>query len=559
MKKYLIVFILALAFLLRVVGLSSYPVGFTQDEAGLGYDAYSLLLTGRDQWGKAWPLILRSFGDFKMPLYSYLTIPSVFLFGLNEFSVRLPNAILGSLAVVATYLMVTQMTKRKNFALWAALFLAISPWHIGLSRGAFEANLTSFFIPLGVWAFVKGLQSPRFMVLSALAFGLNLFSYHSARLFTPVLIVVLVGGYLKEITQMGRSGLSVVLAKYKWGLLIFGVFFATAIFTMFTGGAKRGLDITIFSPTDKWAAVADRRYEAIVRGSPEFIARLFSNKPLYIFGTFGKNYLSYFSTTFLFSEGAVESNYGMIPGRGVMYGFEIIFIVISVASYFKKRGFNKMGFILLWLILAPIPAALTKGPGYAATRAAVMLPAITILSAWGVVYLLEAVHRTYSKKVSFILMSMILMVSAVSLAGFLENYYYHAPQRASKAMQYGMKDMVSTISKMEGNYDEIVLSRTLSVPNIWVQFYQKTDPSIVQRASRSWLRYEAQGFKYLDQISEYSLDKYTFGDIVIDDLRGRNVLAVGRVWEFPSDVKPLATIEYLDGEPAFILVDANEL
>src|SRR3989304_8478183 len=105
MKKY--VFALSLvfigAFLLRIVGLSSYPVGFTQDEAGLGYDAYSLLLTGKEQWGKSFPLVLRSFGDFKMPLYSYLAIPSVYLFELNEFSVRFPNAILGSFAVLTTF------------------------------------------------------------------------------------------------------------------------------------------------------------------------------------------------------------------------------------------------------------------------------------------------------------------------------------------------------------------------------------------------------------------------------------------------------------------------
>src|SRR3989304_30788 len=105
MKKYLILLsiIFTGALFLRVVGLSSYPAGFTQDEAGLGYDAYSLLLTGKDQWGVSWPLILRSFGDFKMPLYSYLAIPSVYLFELNEFSVRFPNAILGSFAVLTTF------------------------------------------------------------------------------------------------------------------------------------------------------------------------------------------------------------------------------------------------------------------------------------------------------------------------------------------------------------------------------------------------------------------------------------------------------------------------
>jgi len=554
MKKY--VFALSLvfigAFLLRIVGLSSYPVGFTQDEAGLGYDAYSLLLTGKDQWGKSWPLVFRSFGDFKMPLYSYLTIPAVFLLGLSEFSVRLPNAIMGSFAVVATYLLVSEMTKRKDFGLWSALFLAISPWHIGLSRGAFEANLTTFFIPFGIWAFIKGIKNPKWTTLSAISLGLNLFSYHSARIITPALVIILVVSYWDKL----RTNL---FNRYKASTLVFGLFLLAATVTMFTGGAKRGLDITILNPTDKWAAVAMKRYESIMGGTPEPVARMFSNKVLYVFTTFSKNYLSYFSTSFLFSEGAAEANYGLLPGRGVLYQVEIIFIIVAFISFCRKNGFKLMGLILLWLVIAPIPAALTKGPGYAANRAIVMLPALQILSAWGLVYLLDLFKKKYSNKISFVFTGIVVIILGLSLAGFLDDYRNFLPQKSSNAMQYGMRELVSTISKIEDNYEQIVLSRTLSVPNIWVQFYEMVDPKLVQKSSRSWLRYESQGVKYLDQIREYSLGKYSFGDIIIDDLKGQNILAVGRVWEFPENVRTIAAIKYLDGEPAFILVDANGL
>ena len=561
MRKYSILLSLIFigAFLLRVVGLSSFPVGFTQDEAGIGYDAYSLLLTGKDQWGKSFPLVLRSFGDFKMPLYSYLAVPSIKFFGLNEFSVRLPNAILGSFAVLATFLMVSKITKRKDLGLLSALFLAVSPWHIGLSRGAFEANLTTFFIPLGVWAFVSGLERPRFMVLAAISFGLNLFSYHSARFFTPVLIVALIGIYLKELKQMGGNRLVEILSKFIWGVLIFAVFLAMAIFTMFTGGAKRGLDITIFSPTDKWAAVSDRRYEATLQGFPDFYARIFSNKVSYVFETFSKNYLSYFSTSFLFSEGAGEWSYGMIPGRGVLYVFEVIFVIAAIFSFSKREGFSKMGLFLLWILISPIAAALTKGPGFAANRAAVMMPAIQIMSAWGGVFLYERLKGKYGTGLAKVFGWGFLIILLGFLAGYLEDYKYHAPPRASKAMQYGMRDIMATINSIQGNYEGVVLSRTLSVPNVWVQFYMLVDPNEVQDASRVWLRYEKLGIKYLDQLNVYSLSKYTFGDIVISDLKGMDYLVVGRPEEFPAHVKPISTFSYLDGNPSYVLVDANEL
>src|SRR3989339_2190313 len=109
MKKGILPLILALSFLLRVVALDKYPVGFTPDEASFGYDAYSILKTGKDQWGNAFPLVLKSFGDYKAPIYAYLTIPSVSIFGLTKFAVRLPNALLGSLAVYVVYLLINKL------------------------------------------------------------------------------------------------------------------------------------------------------------------------------------------------------------------------------------------------------------------------------------------------------------------------------------------------------------------------------------------------------------------------------------------------------------------
>jgi len=562
MKKYLFLLsvVFALAFLLRVIGITSYPVGFTQDEAGLGYDSYSILKTAKDQWGTSWPLTLRSFGDFKMPAYAYFATPSIYLFGLNELGVRLPAAVMGSLAVIATYLMVLSLGKRKDFALLSALFLATSPWHISLSRGAFEANLTSLFLPLAVWSFIKGIEKPKWMILSAVFFGINLFTYHAARYVSPLVLLALKLAYSKEIRRnLGSAGLGGLTKRFKWAIVVAVLFLGMAFGSMFTGAARRGLDITIFNPTDHWKQVADSRYEAIVSGVPETIARAFYNKPLYIFKTFSGGYLSYFSPSFLFTQGVSEWSYGMISGRGVMYLFEIILILAALASFLKNKGFNKMGVVLIWLALAPLPAAFTKGPGMSGTRAAVMMPALQIISAWGAIYILDWIKEKYLSRVASLFLGLLLVLLSLSLGAFLESYRYHAPLYASKDMQEPMAAIIERVSALEGGYDGIVLSRTLSVPNIWVQFYQKMDPKEVQKASRTWLRYEAQGVGYLDQIDEYSLGKYIFGDIVIEDLKGRNLLVVGRSSEFPLQTKPIESFNYLNGEPAYILVDANEL
>ncbi len=556
--KHFLFLIIALAFVIRFIGISSYPIGFTQDEAGIGYDAYSLLKTGKDQWGNSWPLVLRSFGDFKMPLYSYIAIPFVFVFGLNEFAVRLPSVIFGTLAVVVTYFMVRELSGKKRLAIWSTLFLALSPWHISLSRGAFEANLTAFFATVGVWTFLKGIRSPRWMVVSSLAFGLNLFSYHSARIFTPLIIVSLLCFYRKDFTTntRGMVWFKKALVKYKWSILTFGIFALAALFTMFAGAGKRGLDITIFNPTDNWAAVSDRRYEAVLSGAPDFVARVFTNKVTFIYKSFAENYISYLSPKFLFIYGAGGWDIGMISGRGVLFMFEMIFVSASAIAFMKNKKFRGMGLIIAWILIAPLPSALSKG-SESGTRAAVMMPAIQIMTAYGAVYLLSKA-KEYQRifKIEKLAPLVILVFLATSSVGFIEDYVYHAPRSAAKSMSYGMAEAMGYIRGIENDYQKIRMSRLLGVPQVWVGFYNKYDPTEFQNASGDWLRYEDEGYVSTDQLDQYSLGKYVFGNLFYESrLDEVGTLFVGRTEEFPGSVNPVKTIYYPDGDPAILFVD----
>lgn len=565
MKKYLtltniiLILVFIFAFIIRIWGTGQFPAGFTQDEASFGYDAYSLLKTGKDQWGVSWPLVLRSFGDFKLPLYSYLTIPSVALFGLNEFATRLPNAIFGFFAVVVTYLMVSEMTKDRKLAFLSTLFLAISPWHISLSRGAFEANLTSFFMTAGVWTFLKGLINRKWMFLSSLFFGLNLFSYHSARILTPIIFILLIIFFYK------RKPLFYwfigFLKEFKIGLLVFMIFLILALGTMFIGGGKRGADILITNPTDKWGAVSDRRYEAVLKGLPDEYSRLFSNKLTYTFSLFYRNYISYLSPIFFFSQGAGEWTYGMIPGRGILYLFELFTISASLISIIKGKSFKGIWFILFWIILSPISAAVTKGPGYAANRVSVMMPAIQVLSAYGLIviyrYFLSIFKSRFVIKIFYSSFLFILLVSTVS---FCEDYFYHASFHSAKSMHYGIKDIMTKTFKLENDYQEIRVSRSLSVPQIWIAFYSKWDPSNYQRASSNWLVYQNLDLLYVDQLEGYRLGKYSFGNIDVNHFKNQsNLLIIGKPEEFSYEVASLETSYYPDGSVAYRVVESEAL
>ncbi len=390
------------------------------------------------------------------------------------------------------------------------------------------------------------------MMLAAVLFGLNLFAYHPARLFTPLIVAALV--------FLNRKQFFEDFAKYKLPVFIFLLFLGVSLSTAFWGGAAtRGADLAIFNPTDNWASVSDRRYEGVMEGLSSWASRIFSNKVTYVLRTFTHNYLTYVSPGFLFIQGAGEWTYGMISGRGVLYLFEIVLLIAAIIAIVKRQSFKGVEFILLWLVLAPIPAALTKGSGYAANRAAVLMPAIQILSAYGLVYL-QGVLKTKFRNFNIgkYLVPGVIFVFSLSFVSFSEDYLYHAPAKGAESMKYGMGEAVSYINENQAKYDQVVVSRSLGVPHIWVAFYEKIDPRLVQEASLKWAEQQQEsGVIYTDQLGSYRLGKYVFGDINLEDIirTGKKSLVVGRAWEFKVGSNIVKTVGYQNQAPLVLIVD----
>lgn len=535
MMRKLLIGILLLSLVLRVVGLGEHPAGFTPDEASFGYDAYSILKTGKDQWGRRMPITLQSFGDGKMPVYAYLAIPSVAVLGLNEFAVRLPNAVLGSAAAGVTYLLVKKWRGRTEEALMAAFLLAISPWHIPMSRGAFEANLTTFFLPLGVWLFLVGLRNNKWLIGAGVVFGLNLFTYHAARLVTPVVAGYLVWQYRGQL-------------RNRAGLLGVGVFWCLAGLagaSYLQGAGSRVASAGII----KLAGEAGReRYGAVMVGMPDVIARVFNNKLTHLVDLFGQNYSQYFSAQFLFANGPGEYTYGMVPGRGVLYLVEVVFI--GAFGWMLARGkVENSRWLLLWLAVAPVPAALALGPGYAANRAAVMMPAIQIVSAIGGVWLLQKAGKR-------VFVSLVI-VWIISFGFFAEDYLVQQRARGAKAMIYGADEMVNYVRAVEEDYTQVIVSKKISEPQIYFAFYGKIDPRVYQGIAKSW-NFQKQGLDWVDQMPEYGLRKEVFKNIDWKrDGRLTQTLLVGTAEEFSKEANVLKKIYYPNGEEAYWIVSTT--
>jgi len=241
-KKHYFIFlclIVILATALRLYNLSENPKGFFADEASIGYNAYSVLKTGRDEHGVFLPFFFKAFEDYKNPILIYSTTPSIALLGLSEFSVRLVPAIYGILSVILLFLLTKKLWGTKT-AMLASLFLAISLWHVHLSRVSLEGlSPFIFFLTLSSYLFLIGQNKNQILLLSFFFWGITLYTYFPARLFVPLFLLGLILFHPK-LTRNRKA--------FNSCLLIFGVVALPLAFHLFSGeGLERWNQVSLFS------------------------------------------------------------------------------------------------------------------------------------------------------------------------------------------------------------------------------------------------------------------------------------------------------------------------
>ncbi len=179
--------IMAVIVFARFYQLNSVPGDINQDEAFAGYNAYTLAHGGKDSFGNTMPMFFVAWGSGMNVMLSYLSIPFIALFGTHAWVIRLVPGICSVLALTALY-HVFRKTTNDVFALFAFFFAGIMPWHIMLSRCAIESNMAPAFLMLALFFFVKGVEKDKFLLLSALFYGLSLYTYSILWIFLPFLL-----------------------------------------------------------------------------------------------------------------------------------------------------------------------------------------------------------------------------------------------------------------------------------------------------------------------------------------------------------------------------------
>lgn len=540
MKNKELILILILSIFLRFFKLGSFPPSLNWDEVSIGYTVHSLLETGRDEWNEPPGLAFRSFGDYKPPLYFYSDLIFVKLFGLNPISIRLPSAISSLLLVVVVYELIKILLKNQKIALLSAFILAVSPWAIHIGRPAFESSLMCFIITTGLLFFIKGLEKEKYFILSGLLFGLSLLTYHSSRVVLPPFLFGLVIIYKKDLFPITKIKML--------GAGIFLLFFISVLPMLFSvKGQSRFSQVSITSDTGAITKNYQNRSESFL---PKPIAKLVYNRPVLFFSDFTKNLFGYFTNEFLFMRGGVWGTHTIynIPSFGVLYIFEAPLFLFGLYFLFKKK--DKVSYLLfLWLITAPIAAALTQGGGHP-LRASPLIPVLQIITAIGIYSVLN--YKAVKPSLIFLY--------PVFLFLYLSFYFGVYSQKYAEVWQYQYKEAVEYIKNIENNYDEILFTKWYGEPQIFLAYYKNIPPKDFQANREEFLRYEKEGFPWLDMLEEYKLGKYTFKYIETKDIKDtKNTLFVGQEDDFPEGTYYLKKVVLPNSETAFIITDSKSI
>lgn len=535
-NKWLIL-ILLLASFLRVYRLDYLEL--FGDEVDAGYQSYSLLSTGRDYKGHLLPSYAQSFSEWRAPGLMYAMMPFIKIFGLNEWGVRLCPAFFGVLSILAFYFLLKEIGVSKKVSLWTSFLLTILPWHIQYSRAAYELTLMSSMLILGLLFWIKALNSKKklFILISGIFFVCALYTYNTANLYVPLLVLISVLIYGWQWKKMGRLfliGLILCLPLIKniiWGS-------AASRFNLFSVWNSQEISSQVISLRN----LSSNKFD-----------KIFYNKYSLSIRRIAFNYTNAFGSDFLFNQGDVTFRQSLHHVGNLFWicgALGILGIFLTIIKREKLSSTDKL--MLYWLLIAPIPSSLTiDGYNHASRLFLLIFPLIY----WS------------AKGFSAIKGKWLYLAIVILLLEFVYYQYYYWQNYKKESWRWwhsGYKELMSSINKVDYNYSRVLIDNTYEPALIRYLFWNKIDPKKVfnlvdQMNTKLDGYYEA--FK-LPETNVYFVDfkgpikseliekntLYAFSQTI--NVVGERDINVDKI----DNVNIIKTVRNYDGTPIFYLV-----
>lgn len=474
--------ILSVGLFIRVYRLTTVPPGIDWDEASYGYNSFSILTTGKDEWGKFLPLTFKAFGDSKQPLLVYLTVPFIALFGLNVYSIKMVSIVAGVTSVYLAYLIANKTFKNKPIAIITSFLVALSPYGIFYSRLGFDISLWSCLVLAGIYFELSYIENRKTQYwLYALFFlGLSFFSHNAAKILAPVLIALLsiVNGVFAKNTlkKMAPSiillvTLLVILAlqsKQSWNsrLQYVGIFGA---------GKSVALEIAEYRGHD----------------FNNIVSRILHNKITFLSLRIYQNYISHFTLNYLTYSS--KPNIVQMAFHSPLYLIQVPFYYYGLFLLFRhclRRKKNKetlfMIVLLTWIISAPLPSSITEGDINKIYIGA--LGTWEILTAFGFWNFLLMLNKTYKKTIIPLLVMLVCcFFYFTEVKGYLKTYFEDIPTLYKHIYFDKQNKLGKIIARSYINYDRIAVSNKITgEPQIFALFFMRFPAKEYIRTKKWW-------------------------------------------------------------------------
>lgn len=492
--------VLLLAAALRLPRLATNPPGLIPDEAMFTYDAWSILETGRDQYGEWLPLFPRSAARLHC-MYLYATLPSVAWLGLTELGARLPSVAAGLLTVA----LVSRLARRSGgvaAGLIASGLLAVSPWHVLISRTGHEWCFLPTVSVVTLLLVLRALEGRGSWLLAGFAAGACLYTYTPIRISLPLLLLGCGVWFRRELWRQRRR----VLA----GVAVAALVALPVVVSAFGPEGMRRL-----------AAVREK-------GAGE--------GPL---AGFASRYAASFAPAF-FLRGAGEPELHRLRSTGLLYAFEAVLLGAGLVAVLRRR--DAVGLTLAsWWALAPLAVAIHRDcpdPILLVTQ----LPMPQALAGIGAAFLLGRVPAR--KGLRAWALGLAVALAAVPVTRMARDLFTEFPIYAAPAWSHGVREAVRTCESLRSGYDDVLVEGREKFIFSLVLFYSRLDPARRQREVAA-----LEGLAYRGVVGPYRIGN-------VKELArepGRHLVWTSRPEAFPG-ATPLHVVRWPDGRDHYAIL-----
>ncbi|MBI2641505.1 glycosyltransferase family 39 protein, partial [Candidatus Roizmanbacteria bacterium] len=475
----ILVLSITISLFLHFYKFSQVPPCINADEVAFSYNAFSILKTGRDEYGAVMPLRFKSFEDYKLPLYTYLSVPIIAVFGLNDFSTRLLNVIIGVAFVPLLYFLAKELFRNEKVALLSSLLASLTPGIYILTRHAHEGVLSAFFSLLTLLFFVKFLRtnSLNLFILANLSLLAAAYSYQNGRVYLFFIL-------LYEFVILWKKNIKEFFKTRLFHFVLLCLIGFIAIYPDIRYSLNRVQNLAFF----KSSGFRLRLTEYLA----EHPNRLLHNKLTESIREISNRYILQVSPEFLVVSGDSNWRFGF-ANLGLLTPLE--YILFFVGLYFLFKNKERFRYLLLFvLFISPLNNALTWQDASLIRTYIILFPFLLII-AYGIYHLYSTSKEGKFRRellVFFILVFAFFRFNAWDL------YFNHYAKRAMtiRAWQCGYKELVDYVKQNYNRFDRFYITDRHGQPYIFFLYFLRYDPS-----------------KYQKQAKISAPDQYGFGQI----------------------------------------------